>query len=179
MPIEKSHGRTRLTRPRLTDVGQSGPTPEPPRTRSERHVASGQNRGTKEVSKAAAKALAGEQTRRALPSATTPEASRLVAQNALQLYGDITREVGTATCFVANYAMRYSVNASLSAFFTQCAGEAGFDSKRGITMLEAAHRCEARSERAMIAIEAALKAFSRKESKDTDVPWLVVQETGK
>lgn len=171
MTIERSHGAPRLTKPRLTDAHE-GPTPQEVEQRREQLRQNAMHRGTKEAVRAPLRAVAGEEVRRALGSSATPEESRMVAQNALQLAGDAGREVASPSPFVAHFVVRYGVNVALAGFYTQKAAEVGFDSPRGLELIDAAHRCEARAERAMIAASAAVKTFAGKRSKALDAtPW--------
>jgi hypothetical protein len=172
MTIEQSHGRDRLTPPRLTDMGTSGASPQQPAERADQLRQNAMYRGSKEAARASLAAVVGTQVRRAIPSDAAPEESRLVAANALQLASDAAREINVASPYVAHHVTRFGTNAALAGFFTQKAAEAGFDSPRGLELIEAAHRCEGAATRAMVAAAAAVRTFSqgrRREPKVIDM----------
>lgn len=161
MTIENSHGKARLTKPRLSDMHE-GTTPEHVERQREQLRENARYRGSKEATRASLRAAAGEQVRGALAGQATPEESRLVAENALQLAGDAARLVACASPFVAHSTTRFGVNAALAGFYTQKAAEAGFATQEGLAMVDAAHRCEKAATAAMVAAEAAVKAFANK-----------------
>jgi hypothetical protein len=167
MTIEPSHGKPRLTKPRVGTMHR-GAAPEQIEQRREQLRENARYRGSKEATRAPLKAAAGAKVRRALGRTATPEESRLVAENALQLATDAAREVAVASPFVAHATTRFGVNAALAGFYTQKAAEAGFDTECGLALLDAAHRCERAAERAMVAASAAVKEFAGKQ-KPIDV----------
>lgn len=164
MTIEASHGKPRLTKPRVTSM-HKGATPEQVEQRREQLRENARYRGSKEATRAPLRAATGAKVRRALGRSATPEESRLVADNALQLAADAARELAVSSPFVAHHTTRFGVNAALSGYYTQKAAEAGFDSERGLLLLDAAHRCEKAAERAMVAASAAVKEFGGKRSR--------------
>lgn len=161
---ETNMGKRRLVSPRLSDMGQ-GPTPEQVEQRREQLRANAKYRPSKEASKAALKALAGKKTRKALGGAPTSEEASLVAQNALALATDAAREVAVSSPFVAHQTTRFGVNAALAGFYTQAAANAGFSTEQGMRLIELAHRCENQATKAMVACEAAVRAFAGKPRK--------------
>lgn len=177
MSTRISHGKRILDLDRLADMGKPAPH-EQPTTRAEQNQNNARNRSTKEAVKAPLKAAAGNAVRKALGGKATPEESALVAQNALVLAADAQREIGVSSPFVSNFAVRYGVAVALAGFFVQRASELGFDSPEGLAMLEAAHKCEARSERAMLAADAAVKAFAGKNRKPIDAHAVVLDTFG-
>jgi hypothetical protein len=176
MSIEIGQGQPRLTGGRLSDMETPRPAPERPSNVSEQAAQNAKHRGTREALSAPLKAVAGEDVRRALGSDATPEESQLVARNALVIAGDVQRDVGVFSPFIAHHVTRFGVNSALAGYFTQKAAEASFDSDRGLALLEAAHRCEQQGTRAMVAIDAAVRTSARKRDAGDDnkpPPWLV------
>lgn len=165
MSIERSKGKPRVTGDRLSNMTAPRPPADRPSTVSEQAAQNGKWRGSREALSAPMKAVAGADVRRAIGSDATPEASQLVARNALVLAGDVQRDVGVVTPFIAHHVTRFGVNSALAGFFTQRAAELGFDSDRGLAMLEAAHRCEQQSTRAMVAIDAAVRTAATQKRK--------------
>lgn len=161
MTIEHSHGKPRLTKPRVRATRDRA-SADQPRTRAEQRQENARYRGSKEATRAPLAALVDKAVRKAVPSDEPPEASRLVAENALQLAGDLARSVNVAHPLVAHHCTRFGVNAALAGFYTQRAAELGFDSERGLELVDAAHKCEGRAERAQVALDAAVKAFAGK-----------------
>jgi hypothetical protein len=175
-PIEIGQGRHRLTDNRLSDMETPRPTPERPSTLSEQASQNAKWRGAREAISAPLKAVAGEEVRRALGSDATPAESQLVARNALVIAGDVQRDVGIFSPFIAHHVTRFGVNSALAGYLTQRSADAGFDSDRGLALLEAAHRCEQQATRAMVAIDAAVRTSARKRDGQDDnkpPPWLV------
>jgi hypothetical protein len=166
-PYELSHDKLRLVGERLSDIDTPRPPIDRPANVSEQAAENGRFRGTKEVLSAPLKAAAGENVRRALGSDATPEESQLVARNALVIAGDVQRDVGVFSPFIAHQVTRFGVNSALAGFYTQKAAEHGFDSQGGVQRLEWAHRCEQQATRAMVAIEAAIRTTTRKRSEET------------
>ncbi len=173
-PIEESHGKPRLTMPRLSDMHE-GSTPEQTEQRREQLRENARYRGSKEALRAPLRAVAGEEVRRAVGGLATPEESRLVAENALQLAGDAAREVACGSPFCAHHTTRFGVNAALAGFYAQRAAEVGFGSPEGLTFVEAAHRCERQAERAMVAAIAAAKEFGSRRPKEIDLAAAVAE----
>jgi hypothetical protein len=169
MSVENSHGKARLTSPRVSDMADEPTSGEHQAPKHGRGNQNAKYRGTQESVRAPLKAAVGDEVRKALGGRVTPQESRLVAGNALQIAGDAQREVGVVSPFVSHHVTRFGVNAALAGFYTQAAAEAGFDTERGLAMMEAAHKCEARAERAMVAADAAAKAFAGKRPKAIDL----------
>lgn len=168
MTIEARGGKPRLTGRRLSDVGQGGTVPHQPTRKRGRSNQNAVARGTVEANRDPLRAIAGEcekVVRRALGGATAPAASQLVAKNALQLYADAVRHVGVASPFVSTFLTRYATNSALASHFMQQALEVGLNTVEGLAFIEAAHKCESRAERGMVAAEASVKAFAGKQRK--------------
>jgi hypothetical protein len=164
--VRVSQGKRYLTPRPLAEVGDGGTLPQhraPKRGRSNQNAVA---RGTVEANRDPLRAVAGEcekVLRRALGAALAPAESQVVARNALQLYADAVRHVGVPSPFVSTFLTRYATNSALASHFMQRALELGAETEKGQTLIEMAHRCEARAERGMVAAEASVRAFVGKD----------------
>lgn len=173
--IEKDNGGDYVTRTRLSDLE----TVDTDADRRRNHGADGRflphnDRGREhgahgELTKDLKAISAGVQ--QVTGGAIAPDESREVARAALALYVANKRTLGQRTPLVLARVMRASVNDALASYFTAQAAVAGFATERGLTMLDAAHRCENRAERAMTTALAFAKAAGTKPPKPEDTPW--------
>lgn len=161
--VEESHGKPRLTAPRLSDVG----TVETGDDRARNHDAKGQFALRN-------KAAAGRAAKRALTAPLRAARERLqetgdlprsvadeLLRDALAVFGSAKVELGSSSVFVLANAVSFATESVLAGFFTNQAAAAGFDTARGAELLEMAQRCEQCAQRAMTAALAAAKALSK------------------
>jgi hypothetical protein len=173
--FERSHGKPRVPLHRVSDMGDGATLEQPPSSRVEQLRQNATNHPAKTASRRFLKAIVEAGVDDAMPESATAAESRLVAETALQLAAGAARHVNASNPFVAHHATRYGVNAALAGFYTQKAAEAGFASKLGLELVDAAQRCEQQATRAMAAIDAALKAFGNKRRAAGALdatPWL-------
>ena len=98
--------------------------------------------------------------------ALPPQEAREVVATALTLYGASRRALGNRSLVVTPRLLRAAVNDALAGYFTAQAALAGFATARGLELIDAAHRCENRAERAMTSALAFAKALPTTRSKD-------------
>jgi hypothetical protein len=162
--IELSHGKPRLTAPRLSDVGAVEAGAERLRNHDEkgRFVpgnAAGRDRNAKRaltapLRAARARLLAADDT---LPRSVADELLR----DALAVYGSAKSELGSSSVFVLANLVTFATESVLSGYFAKQAAEQGFDTARGGQLLELGHKCETQAQRAMTAALAARKALPK------------------
>jgi hypothetical protein len=165
-PIEKSHGRPHLARPRPSDLETVDTEAERRRNHGERgrFVAgndAARNASAKRTLTRTLRQAVQETAGEALSSSDVVE----VARDTLTLYGANKRSVGNGSPIVLARLLRNAVNDVLADRLTAAAIRAGIESKQGMALLEFAHKCEARAERAMVGALAAAKALGTKPPK--------------
>lgn len=172
--IERDNGGDYVTRTRLSDLE----TVDTEGQRLRNHDAKG--RFTSENDAARENGARRELTRAlkeirdavqdAPGTAITPEESREVARSALRLYGAAKRSLGQDAPLVLLRVKRSSVNDALADYYTAKASKVGFDTERGMALVDFAGKCEQRAERAMTAAIAFAKAISGKPAKGDGIP---------
>lgn len=176
--IEQSHGGDYVTRTRLSDLETVDADAERRRNHGPdgrfvpRNDAGREHGAHRELTKDlrairdAVQAAAGG----VMPS----QEAREVVATALVLYGASRRSLGQRSPVVIARLLRAAVNDALAGHFTAQAALAGFSTPRGLELIDAAHRCESRAERATTAALAFAKAIqSKPRGGKQDVPWLV------
>jgi hypothetical protein len=152
MSFERSHGKLRLARPRLREA--TAPTAdEPLRDRDALgRFATGngaaRNRTAKRSLTAALRAAA------ATAAAEVAQSSQIgarAAQHALALYRAEARALVVESAMVRSHLLRWAVNTALALELQAAAVEQGPDTEQGLRLLERAHACEGRAERASVA----------------------------
>lgn len=178
MSIERSHGKMRLARPRPRDAGAATADRDPFRDRDARGRfqtgnTAGRNRTAKRsitavLRSAAASGVAGVV---AAPSGSAPVPAQ-IAQQALTLYRAGRRDLHTDSPIALSHLARWAVNTALAQHLAALAAEHGLDTDQGLRLLERAHACEGRAERASIAALTMARAIGGAR-KDDPPPWLV------
>lgn len=146
MTLERSHGKARLTRPRLRAVRL--PTPggaEPPSAHARSHRAG--LRALHMPLLAAAKQTVGS----ALGTDATPAVGAEVALQALTLYRSARRELGSRSPIVVASILRWALQTAISQHLSLAAASAGPATELGQRLIERAHAADGRSERAILA----------------------------
>jgi hypothetical protein len=163
--IEASHGKPRLTQPRPTDLGTVATEDERARDR----VAGGKFAPGN-------KAAAGRTAKRALTAplraarkrlqeageAVVPSDADALLSDAMAVYASARLELGSASVFVLGPTVAFATETVLAGYFAKQAATAGFETERGLELLDAAHRCETQAQRAMTAALAAMKALPKR-----------------
>jgi hypothetical protein len=166
--VEQSHGKARLTAPRLSDVGSVPTDGELSRDRGERGQFAPGNRAAADRSskraltaplRAARKRL--QDLGEALPRPVADELLR----DALAVYGSARVELGSSSVFVLANIVSFATESVLAGYFTKQAADSGFETEPGAAYLEQAQRCEQCAQRAMTAALAAAKALSGRRPK--------------
>ncbi len=163
--IEPSHGKERLTAPRLSDVGTVPAADERSRDRGEHGRFKSGNKAA--VGRSAKQALtaplrdARERLRMVLEGQARPEADELLGA-ALTVFASARLELGSSSVFVLSNLVSFAAGSVLGQRFTVLATQAGLASARGAELLDLAHRCEQQAQRAMTAALAASKALTKR-----------------
>jgi hypothetical protein len=166
--LEECRGKTRLTPPRLSDLG----TVETASDRQDDHDAKGRftarNRASADRSAkrslTAALRAARKRLREALEG-VEPTAADALLGAAMSIYSSASRELGSRSILVASPLVSFSVGSVLESHYIGRAAEVGLESPAGIALVELAHRCSQQSNRAMVAALAVLKALGGKAGK--------------
>jgi hypothetical protein len=161
--IELSHGKPRLTAPRLTDLG-TVPTGE---DRSADHGRDGRflpgNRAAadKSARRALTAPLRAARTRlqRAVEGEPVSKVDELLA-GAESVYAASRRELGVRSTLVLGRLATHATDSVLYGYFIQRATEVGLETAQGAALLELAHGCDTRATRAMTAALAGAKALA-------------------
>lgn len=166
--IEQSHGKPRLTAPRLSDVGTVPTADEPSKDRLDggRFAPGNQVAANRSAKRALTAPLRAARTRlqdlgEGLPR---PVADELLT-DAMAVYGSARLELGSSSVFVLANAVSFATESVLAGYLTKLAAQAGFDTEKGAAYLEQAQRCEQCAQRAMTAALAATKALSGRKPK--------------
>jgi len=175
--IEQSHDGAYVTRTRTTDLE----TVETEADRSRNHDRDGRfthrNDAAREhgAHRELTKDLRAirDAVQAAAGGALPPQESREVVTTALALYGAARRSLGQRSLVVAPRLLGAAVNDALANHYRAQAALAGFATPRGLELIEAAHRCENRAERAMTCALAFAKAVEPKRRGPQAAPWLV------
>jgi len=178
--IEKSHGRPRLTAPRLTDLG-TVPTAQ---ERSQNHTAKGtfadkNKAAVGRSAKAAVRKPYGEAEGRisaALVANTEPSASDRLLADALAVFHAARRELGSGSAFVQGPTIAYAAETILAGYFMSEAAQAGFLTDRGMQLHERAMACETQAARAMTAALAATKALGGRKTRRRATPSYLIAD---
>lgn len=157
MTIEHSHGKPRVTGPRLRDVNAAAADGEPIRDRDARgRFAPGNSAGRNRIAKRSITAVlrsavaAGVAGVVATPNGSAPAPAQ-IAQQALALYRAGKRDLRTDSPIALSHLVRWAVNSALAQHLEGLAAEYGLDTDHGLRLLERAHACEGRAERASVA----------------------------
>jgi hypothetical protein len=162
--IEESHGKPRLTQPRLSDLETVTTVGEPS---GERGPGGRFAPGNKVASGARAKrAIAAplRDARKRVLAATDGQPATVadaVLRDALTIYRRARLELDASSIFVLSSLAAFATQSALTQYFTKRSAECGFDTERGLAMLEQAQRCEQQAQRAMTAALAATKALPK------------------
>ncbi len=177
MTFERSHGKPRLTLPRLRDVAAGVAAGE--RTRDRDALgrfapgnAAGRNRTAKRSLTATLRAAAVVALAEVAPGSSSPQAGAQIAQHALTLFRAGARELSTDSTLACSHLVRWAVNTALAAHLSAAAVEAGADTERGQQLIERAHACETRAERGSIAALTMARALAGKAPNAPRPPWL-------
>lgn len=172
--IEQSHGKPRLTAPRLSDL-ESVPTGG---DRHRDHNADGTfaQRNQAAKGRSARRALvaplraAAERVRVATAGEAVCERDRLLA-DANAVYASTCCELGTRSTLVLSALAAHACESVLAGHFVQSAAAVGLGTDEGGRLLGLAHSCETQASRAMTAALAAMKALMhRRRSKKGPPP---------
>lgn len=181
--LEPSHQKTRVMRPRPTDIADTVGTAE---RRHRNHGSDGRfqrandaaraRRSKSAITKATAKRAAAAEL--AHVEGAQPTDADLVAHDAMALYGDARRhDLDHDGPMVRAPAFTWSYNTALAAYYHEAARSAGLATERGMALVELAHRCEARAERAeAMALAADTRMAKRPKGDEKTEPWM--QEAG-
>jgi len=169
--IEQSHGKPRLTRPRMSDVGSVDTEGErrqnhnPDGTFATRNEAAKGRRAKMALTRDVR--MARRRCEEAIRAAVEPsEADRLTA-DAEALYRETKRDVGHTSILVLAPGLTFAINTVLAGHFMNGAAVAGFATEEGERLLGLAHDCEQHAQKAMTAMLAAAKALgSRKPARN-------------
>jgi hypothetical protein len=156
MTLETSHGKRRLTRPRLRDVAAESAD----RARSGNRDARGfflpgntvgRNSAAKAVLTSSLHAALRAEMVRAAPDGAPPSAGAEMAAEALTLYRSGRRDLQSDSPIALSHLVRWAANTALATRLAVLAADAGLGTDRGARLLELAHACEGRAERASVA----------------------------
>jgi len=170
--VEDSHGKPRLTAPRLSDLG-TVPTDD---ERSRDRVAGGlfapgnkaaQGRTAKRALTAPLRA-ARKRVQELGEGLPAPVADGLLS-DAMAVFNSARLELGGSSVFVLANAVSFATESVLSNYFFKLAAEAGFDTEIGAAHLASAQRCEQCAQRAMTACLAAKKAIGSPKRTDNSI----------
>jgi hypothetical protein len=180
MTFERSHGRSRLTRPRLREVSPSSADGDRPGDRdSLGRFVSGNRAGTAKAAKhaltAPLRAAVAAGVAEAVPGEVAPETRAQVAHAALTLYRAAKRELGPRSTIVLSHLVRWAIGTAVSQHLSLAAAQCGLDTDRGARLLELAHTAEGRAERASVAALTMARAL-KSSRDDTPPPWLEADE---
>lgn len=172
--IEQSHGKPRLTGPRLTALGTVPTAGE----RSLNHTArgtfaSGNDAARERASKAALRRPyreARKRVREALAAGAEPEVADLLLTDALSVYLAAHRELGGGRVLTEGGVIAYATGATLAGYYTAEAVKAGLLTEQGMLLHDRALACEAASSRGLTAALAATKALGRRRPGKTRAP---------
>lgn len=181
--IEKSHGKARLTRPRLSAVA-TVPTDGDRRRRD--HDESGRFRPGNRASagRGATRAIERPEAALAAIAAKTPggpcEPAELeqMLRDVRALYRETRRDLASASPLVLAPAATFARETVLAGYLTAKAFGAGPSTETGIALLDAAHRAEARAERAAVQALTLAQQLAAAAPMAADVPWLRPSDDG-
>lgn len=184
MSIESSHGKPRVMRSRLRAVTAAGADRNPSGDRDaagrfQAGNAVGRNRTAKRTLTATLRAAVAQALASAPTDAASPQAGAQLAQSALALYNGGRRDLRSNSPIALSHLVRWAVNTTLASHLSSTAATIGADSERGLLLLDRAHACEGRAERASIAALTMARALDeRSPRRATDAPWLEPPESG-
>jgi hypothetical protein len=184
MTVELSHGKPRLMRPRLSDVSSAATAGEPNREgRDERGRFTVGNRAAVERSARRAITIRERQLLEAelakLPdSSVTPSERARLLRDVRALFRSACRSVASASPIVVASLASYARSSVIASLLTARAVEAGVDTPRGLQLLEAAQRSEARGERASLHAVSMAKLLAEPGRKSLSAPWLEDDDGG-
>lgn len=170
--IELSHGKARLTQPRLSDLETVATVGEPS---GDRGPGGRFTHGNRAASGARAKKAIGaplrDARRRVLEATEGQPASDAdeLLRDALTVYRRARLELNADSVFVLSVLAQFATQSILAQYFTKRAAEAGFDTEKGLVLLEQGQRCEQQSQRAMTAALAATKALPKADRKGRSI----------
>ena len=174
--FEQSHGKPRLTQPRPSDLGSVEAGDDRQRNHNADGTFAARNRaGANRNAKRAVTAplRAARKRLQELGEGVEPSAADTLQTDAMAVYGSARLELGSSSIFVLANLVTFATEAVLAGYFSKRAGELGFDTEEGASMLEVSHRCETQSQRAMTAALAATKALGGKKKRKKAPSYLV------
>lgn len=179
MTIERNRRKDRLTQPRLSDIPavDADHNPSADRGPDGRFVvgnAAGAGARARHTLTRPFLGVVSDQVAEALGEQQAPGASRQVAREALTLYRSFRRDLPSSSVAVLGPALRYAINTALAGHYTALAGLAGFETDRGMQLVDLSHRCEQQALRASTA--AITYAAKLSASRKPDDPWAQVVE---
>lgn len=151
--IETSHGREYLVGPRLSDVTDSNGGTDERRRRNHDGRGRFQKGNDAARGRGPKRAILGsvqDLIEKTAGGTLKPSEATEVAQGAIKLYDATRANLGDDDPRVLAPALRFAVNTLLAGIFTRRAGEVGFTTKRGMALLELAHKCEGRADRSSV-----------------------------
>jgi hypothetical protein len=175
--IEDSHGRPRLTAPRLSDVGTvpSASEPSPDRAARGRFAPGNQAAKGSHAKRAVTRQVrdARRRVEEAIRDAVDPsEADQLMA-DAWAVYCDAKRDVGHRSILVVAPAVHFASNTILAGYFKNAATASGLKTEEAERLLGLAWQCEQQALRASTAMLANAKALNGKRGRESDFASLV------
>lgn len=175
--LEASHGRLRLTAPRLSDVGTVPSACEPSPDRVDGGLFAPGNKIAEGRSAKQAVRRPLKQARRRLEDAIAravepSEADQLIA-DADAVCREAMRSVGHGSILVLAPAVRFAVNSILAGHYSNKATEVGLTTEEGERLMGLAHGCEQQMLRASTAMLANAKALDGKRGRESDLSSLV------
>jgi hypothetical protein len=165
--IELSHGKARLTQPRLSDIQTVETGSDRLRDHDEKGRFTHRNRAA--VGKGARRALAAPlraaRTRIIQSAGATPDVADELLADALAVAAAARIELGVKSVFVEGPIIAYAVESILAGYYTKEAASAGFLTPLGMKLQERAMQCETQATRAMTAALAAAKAMGTRRAR--------------
>jgi hypothetical protein len=153
--IERSHGKLRLTRPRMRDASVATVRERTGDRDALGRFAPGNAAATARTAKrsltAALRAAAAAAVAEVAAGTQAPQRGAQVAQHALSLYRAEARVLATDSAMVRSHLVRWAVNTALGLDLHAAAIEQGADTDHGQRLIDLAHACEGRAERSAVA----------------------------
>jgi hypothetical protein len=184
MTFERSHGKPRVIRARLTDLGRPvGGDAAAAKTKAANHGPDGrvlpgnrlgQAHGRKRAPASRELGLAADLDRALARDLTPDERARLtdrlgVLKDTLKLYAEFRRDLATDAPAATAAAFAFARETTVAAVLYSESIKTGLTSPRGLQLLEAAQKAEARSERASLHATTMADRFRRSERQPTMV----------
>lgn len=170
--LERSHGKLRAMRPRMRDLGHlpsvSGSAGRDERGRFVAGNRVGVERAAKHVLTATLRRALEQGLAAAVSAGDAPETGAELARAALVLYRAGKRELQTSSVIACTHLVRWATQTCAAQHLTMAAARAGLDTEHGLKLLERAHDCEGRAERATIAALSLTRALSGQRTESDD-----------